>query len=242
MRAASFLSLLSLLMLVSFIPQAGVLFAAIGRGWALDAGATVARLVIGGTTDTINLDVGNQTLTITGTGTGDELDLHPLGRVEIGNGTVSVADVRNDGLIVASGNATLQAASILNNNGGGIWVVSDALLTVDHPSALNFRTAGTLTVESGGGVLFGPNAILRYQGGTIVDTGVLLFTAGSELVLDTDLLVDGPTIALLEGAGVDARYVEIDSDYGHRGPGVRAEPVRRLPCRPGRARVRVHVR
>jgi homoserine O-acetyltransferase len=29
-----------------------------------------------------------------------------------------------------------------------------------------------------------------------------------------------PTIALLEGAGVDARYVEIDSDYGHRGPGV----------------------
>jgi len=28
------------------------------------------------------------------------------------------------------------------------------------------------------------------------------------------------TIALLEKAGVDARYVEIDSDYGHRGPGV----------------------
>jgi homoserine O-acetyltransferase len=28
------------------------------------------------------------------------------------------------------------------------------------------------------------------------------------------------TIALLKKAGVDARYVEIDSDYGHRGPGV----------------------
>jgi len=28
------------------------------------------------------------------------------------------------------------------------------------------------------------------------------------------------TIALLQKAGVDARYVEIDSDYGHRGPGV----------------------
>jgi len=28
------------------------------------------------------------------------------------------------------------------------------------------------------------------------------------------------TIAMLEKAGVDARYVEIDSDYGHRGPSV----------------------
>jgi homoserine O-acetyltransferase len=28
------------------------------------------------------------------------------------------------------------------------------------------------------------------------------------------------TVALLKKGGADARYVEIDSDYGHRGPGV----------------------
>lgn len=180
------------------IPQAGdTVRIEQGNGYlvTLDVNATIARLVIGGTTSTIYLGVGDQTLTITGTGAGDELDIHPIGAIEIDNGTVRVADVRNDGAIYSfSPSATLEAATILNN--GDITVVSDAGLTVSHPTALDFRTSGAVTVESGGALLLGTNTVFTYEGGSITDTGVLFFQGGSEFVLEADLTIDGTGIFL----------------------------------------------
>ena len=178
----------------------------------LDVDATIARLVIGGTTDVIYLGVGDRTLTITGTGVGDELDIHPFGGVEIDNGSIRVSDVRNDGSIHAFGTpSTLEAATIVNN--GRIVGVSDAILMISHPTATDFQTFGTLTVESGGTIMLGPNTDMTYQGGTIEDTGVLFFQPGSSMLLTSNLSIDGPILVLS-----DASVLEDDTEDLTIGP------------------------
>jgi len=161
----------------------------------LDVDATITRVLIGGTTDLVYLDVGDRTLTITGTGAGEALDILPFGAIEIDGGTVRVADVRNAGLIYAFGTpSTLEAASILND--GEIVVVSDALLMVTHPTSTALQSSGTLTLESGGLMTLGANSVMTYQGGTIGDSGALLLQPGSTLILEADLTIDGPTLIL----------------------------------------------
>jgi len=164
----------------------------------LDVDASVAKVVIGGTSDVINLALGSRTLTITGTGTGPELDIRSLGRVDIDNsGALIAQDIVNAGTIVASGDGEIQARTIDNTD--DIRVVSDVLLLVNSGTTLDFRTSGTVTIESGGGLVLGPNSYLTYEGGTfgsVNDSGVLFMSGNSELILDADLTIDGVGLLL----------------------------------------------
>ena len=65
------------------------------------------------------------------------------------------------------------------------------------------------------------DAAVRFDarpGVTNIKAPVLYALSRSDALFGPQIAPD--TIALLRKAGVDARYVEIDSDYGHRGPSV----------------------
>ncbi len=64
-------------------------------------------------------------------------------------------------------------------------------------------------------------AAVRYDarpGAANIKAPLLYALSRSDALFGPEIAPD--TITLLRNAGVDARYVEIDSDYGHRGPGV----------------------
>ena len=177
----------------------------------LDVSPTIAQLTIGGTGDVISLDVGDQTLTITDTGTDPGLDILPLGSIPINNGMISVNRLANAGSLRSTGTASVIASVIANANN---WRVATGTLTVSHPTSAEFQqTAGSIAVEPGATLTLGANSYLSYQGGTIVEAGAVSFSSGTSLYLYADLGIDGPQLVLN-----DAAVVAVDADRLTIGP------------------------
>jgi len=168
----------------------------------LDVSPTIAKLTIGGTADVISLNVGDQALTITDMGVDPGLDILPLGDVQVGNGSISVNRLSNNGVVWTTGVALLTASAISNF---ATWQVAGGQLTVTHPTSYDFQqVAGTLDVASGAELTLGANGALTYFGGGIGGSaagtfGTITVTANVGLILGADLTYDSLTIQIEDG-------------------------------------------
>ncbi|MGE0161337.1 MAG: beta strand repeat-containing protein [Gemmatimonadales bacterium] len=163
----------------------------------LDVDATVAHLEIGGTSDVINLNVGDHTLTITDPVAG--LVIQPLGRLEIASGSLVVREASSYGAVYTTGVATIDAGF----ESYGDWTVASGVLTLIDPSGFSYLyNEGTITVAAGAVLGFDPFADLEFAGGAITGTGSLLFQLGSRLLMYADLVLDGPNLTL-DGVELD---------------------------------------
>lgn len=166
----------------------------------LDADVTVAYLAIGGTSDVINLDVGDFALAITDPGVG--LEILPLGRLEIGNGSLTVREAVNYGTAYTTGAATIDAGF---ESFGDLTVASGILSIVDPGGFSYLYSEGTITVGASAALTVASGADLEIGAGTITGTGLVLFQLGSRLLTYADLALDGPQLVLdgvdLESSG-----------------------------------------
>lgn len=178
-------------------PQAGdTVRITLGADYAvtLDVDATVAKVVVGA--DVTSLDVGDRTLTVTGTGFGPELEILAGANLAIGSGTVVVDGITNLGSVRSTGLASIQADSIDND---GEWRAEGGVQILGVPGGSWFQTDSTVAVAAGALIQFGPDMDVHYgtvPGSSIQGTGALLFQPGSSITLHKDLLIDGPQIVL----------------------------------------------
>jgi hypothetical protein len=164
----------------------------------LDADATIARLVLDGTTDIASLDVGDRTLTVDGTGAGPDLEIGALGILEVFNGTVRTNDVLNGGLVQGIGAfAIIEAASFQND--GTLRVPTGGVLTLGYLGGSDVALSGTVDVD-GGVLALGAGSGVIHQGGSIQGAGSLLLQTAT-LELAADLAIDGPSI-ILQGSAI----------------------------------------
>ncbi|MGE0158752.1 MAG: beta strand repeat-containing protein, partial [Gemmatimonadales bacterium] len=169
----------------------------------LDANATVAKLVIGGTADAINLRVTGATLTITGTVNGPELELLPLGGLEIEDANLVVSGISNAGSVRTNGVVTIDADSVRST---GAWSAQSGVQVLGATTGVWFEANGQLEVASASALQMGPGSELHFapDGSASVDGtgGVLVLGNGSTLRLFQTLSIDGPSLVLMGTAVV----------------------------------------
>ena len=160
----------------------------------LDVNATVARLVIGGTVDLIGLNIGNNVLTVT-----NDIDVRPLGQLQVNSGTVSANVILNDGTVRILGSSTFNA-DIENYDD---WRISglNASMTMTKVGGGYFYNEAALSIDTTAVLNMGPAGFLEFAGGTASysDAGVTLIGLGGKLILDQDLTIDGPHVIIADG-------------------------------------------
>jgi hypothetical protein len=187
----------------------------------LDASATIAALVVGGSG--VTLRVTSATLTLTGSGTGPEVDIRSLGQLELSDGTVIADGMANAGTIRGGGSlSNVQVDSIASQ---GVWQVDTGIQLLSN-DGVSFESSGSIVFGSGAAIVMGPNGSFTYLGGAITGTGALLLNGETSLTLEDDLSLDGPTLQVQGGS-----ILENDSETITLGPASSLQLVGSVPMR-----------
>jgi hypothetical protein len=163
----------------------------------MDVSATVARLLLGGTTDIVALNAAGYGLTVTDPG--PALEILPFGYLQLAETGLVADQITNEGTIIA-GDALIESALITNV---GTLDVQYGPVTVYHATAGDLRTSGTLVVQNDAMLTLSTGGSLTYLGGEIAGasgTGVIRLLSNVPLVLGADLTVNNLIIESADGA------------------------------------------